>query len=466
MGISWQALGDTVFLVSRDGDRPLLYAPLQGLVLEANDAYVERFRAALGADEDAARAIGLEPETVADLARVPDEVRRTFDPVWPEVFEPTSVTLFLTHKCTLRCVYCYCEGGAGRDIDWPVLERAVRFALDNAKRLGRDARVAFHGGDVGACWPLFRRAVEFVEAESAAAGVKTSMSIGTNGFYTEEQAAYIAAHIASATVSIDGTPTVHDRSRITPGGGPSLATVLRSLAIFESEGLSYSIRMTVTAESLPALAESMAYLCENTHARTIRAEPLYARGRATVSHLQAPDPEAFVAAYRQARTVAERYGRQLTYSGARISGPAPAFCSFARPTFGVTPDGDLTCCYEILHPDDPLATEFFYGHIEPDGSAIVVDEEQVAAIRAGAKARRQGCAHCFCVYACAGDCAAKTIDSGRGDGESTGRCEITRALVYDMLGRALAGEDPTRPSRDTPRAAPGAVGPHIRVEQS
>jgi uncharacterized protein len=439
MSVSWRPLGDTTFLITRPSRLPLLYAPLQDLVMEVNDAYARHFQAALDGDADSARAIGVEPGMLEALAVVTPNARKKFNPSWPEAFEPTSVTLFLTHKCTLRCTYCYCEGGSGRDIDWPVLEASVLFALENAARLGRDLTVAFHGGDVGAVWPLFQRAVEFIEAAAADADVNVTMNTGTNGLYSESQATYIAQHMGSATVSIDGLPEVHDRYRVTPGSGPSLEMILRSVRIFENNGLAYTIRMTVTAESLPLLTESVEYLCEHTKAQVIRAEPMYSRGRASASELEAPRPHAFVEAFREASMVAHTRGRQLTYSGARPGGVVPAFCTYPSPTFGVTPDGDLSCCYEVLRPDDPLSGEFFYGHVEADGSAIHVDHSKIATIRNVAAQRRAACAGCFCVFSCAGDCAAKAFDGGRLAGEMSTRCEITRALVLDMLEDALGG---------------------------
>ncbi len=434
-----EVLAPGVFVVSAGNESLFFYVPLQGLVLEVNAEYVTQFRRALAGDPGAAVAIGLSREELARFSDVPEAMSSVLSPAWPEEFEPTSVTLFLTHKCTLRCTYCYCDGGVGRDMSWPVLERAVRFTLENAKRLGRDLRVAFHGGDVGACWPLFVRAVEFIEGAAASAGVRHRFSIGTNGYYTADQADYLAAHIHDATVSIDGVASVHDACRVTASGGASLARVLDTVRVFEREGVGYAIRMTVTAGSVGLLAESVAFLCEHTQARTIRAEPMYVRGRAIDSVLMPPEPDEFVAAFREASAVARGFGRRLTYSGARIEAGAAAFCSYPRPTFGVTPDGDLTCCYEVLHPDDPLREEFFYGHIEPDGSAIMVDTARVDAIRAGAVRRRTGCAGCFCVYSCAGDCAAKT--DGAGDrGPTRARCAITRTLVADLLRSALAGE--------------------------
>jgi uncharacterized protein len=145
----------------------------------------------------------------------------------------------------------------------------------------------------------------------------------------------------------------------------------------------------------------------------------------------------------------------LTYSGARLGGVFGSFCSYPAPTFGVTPEGNLTCCYEILHPDDPLRDPFFYGHIPPDGSSITVDNGRVAAIRSWARERREECAHCFCVYACAGDCAAKVMDSGLPRGQTPTRCRITQALVHDMLKAVLSGENPLQPAMVADRGGSG-----------
>ncbi len=442
MDINWQALSKNVFLISADRSKSILYAPLQGLIMEVNQAYLDRFRQALGGNADAGRAVGLAPEILEQLIQTPPAAERRLNPQWPEAFEPTSVTVFLSHQCTLRCAYCYCRGGEGGDMPRPVFERAIRFTLEHARRQQRDFHLSFHGGDVGACWPFFQECVAFIKRVCGEAGVKPVLSLGTNGFYTEEQADYIATHINNATVSIDGIPAVHDRYRVAVGGRPSLAETLRSTRIFEAKGMAYSVRMTVTRDSLPLLPECVEHICRNTHAGTIRAEPLYSRGRAASSKLETPDPGAFVAAFREARRVAQDHRRILSYSGARLSGVYSSFCSYPAPTFGVTPEGHLTCCYEVLHPGDPLRNPFFYGHIPLDGSRVVVDAERVAAIRAWAKQRREACAHCFCVFACAGDCAAKVMDGASPAGEVPKRCHITRALVSDMLNAVLSGKNP------------------------
>lgn len=440
MDVTWQVLSPNVFLISGGDSRFVLYAPLRGVIMEVNRAFVERFEKALRGDAEAAAALGLDLAVVEGFIQTPASARRQFEPEWPDAFEPTSVTVFLTHKCTLQCAYCYCHGGEGLDMPWPVFECATRFVLANAKKQGREFRLSYHGGDVGACWPLFVESVAFVERECAAAGVKPVLSLGTNGFYSAAQARYIAEHVGEATVSIDGAPDVHDACRATAAGGPSLARTLETVKVLDEHRVPYSVRMTVTDASLPALAGSVEFICRNTRAGTIRAEPLYSRGRAASSCLRPPEPEAFVAAFRAAHDVARRHGRLLAYSGARLTGVFGSFCSYPSPTFGVTPEGNLTCCYEVLHPGDPLRDPFFYGRIPPDGSRIDVDPQRVAAIRAWARQRRDACADCFCVPACAGDCAAKVMDGALPPDETPRRCRITRALVLDLIRAALAGE--------------------------
>jgi uncharacterized protein len=167
--------------------------------------------------------------------------------------------------------------------------------------------------------------------------------------------------------------------------------------------------------------------------------------------------------FREARAVAKEHGRLLEYSGARLSGVFGSFCSYPSPTFGVTPEGNLTCCYEILHPEDPLSPLFFYGRMPADGSSITVDQARVGAIRALARLRRVDCARCFCVLACAGDCAAKVTDTALSTDEAPGRCRITRALVHDMLLAILAGGDPLQASAgwakgNAPSTAGGCLG--------
>ena len=63
--------------------------------------------------------------------------------------EPTSVTLFLTTACNLRCTYCYASAGdtPTRVMSLEVARRGIEFVLRNALELGREEiEIAYHGG--------------------------------------------------------------------------------------------------------------------------------------------------------------------------------------------------------------------------------------------------------------------------------------------------------------------------------
>ena len=152
--------------------------------------------------------------------------------------------------------------------------------------------------------------------------------------------------------------------------------------------------------------------------------------------MSSPDPWAFIRAFRKAREVAVHHQRDLSYSGARVGGLACSFCAYPNPTFGVTNDGNLTSCYEVLHADDPLRGVFFYGSLECDGR-LTVDWERVRKIRRTTLELRNNCLSCFCAFSCAGGCAAKMLDGRSYRPAETARCIISREMTSDLLMELL-----------------------------
>lgn len=436
----YEMLRPGIYAIRAAGSKPLIYAPLQGIVLQGNDALCRIFKGCHSPPPEALAAIGLTEHQFATFCMAPQEAQAYLEPRWPETFEPTDVTLFLTQACTMSCSYCYCHGGKGSSMPWERAKAALDLAIGNARRLKRHFSLNLHGGDVGACWPLFQACVRYVEAQCGTA-LPYDISLGTNGLYSEEQVRYICEHTHSATVSIDGTPDVHDRYRRTVGGKPTAAAILKTVKIMERRGYRFSFRMTVTAESVDWLPESVDYLCANSAVKLIRAEPMYERGRAQDQALLSPDPWNFIRGFRRAREVAASYQRTLSYSGSRIGGLACSFCSYPNPTFGVTHDGNLTSCYEVLHTDDPLRDSFFYGLLECDGR-LTVDWERVRRIRHGALELRNNCLNCFCAFSCAGGCAVKMMDGPSCSPADPARCIISRELTSDLLMELL---DPSKP---------------------
>ncbi|MBI4557786.1 MAG: hypothetical protein HY706_09390 [Candidatus Hydrogenedentes bacterium] len=139
------ANGHDVFVLPREAGH-IVYAPLVGRVVYANDECVAQLKKYLETGD----ASVVSPDTIARLGGLEWLHGRTPPIPLPldRHFHPTSVTLFLTNRCNLRCTYCYAEAGEfeGVEIAPEVYRAAIDLVVRNAQRAGRRPRIALHGG--------------------------------------------------------------------------------------------------------------------------------------------------------------------------------------------------------------------------------------------------------------------------------------------------------------------------------
>ncbi len=116
--------------------------------------------------------------------------------------------------------------------------------------------------------------------------------------------------------------------------------------------------MTVVAEQIERLPDSVAYVCEHFRPRRIQVEPAYQLGR----WREAPSAEtaSFIPAYRAAQDVPRALGRSITFSGARLGLLTNHFCAVSQDGFALSPDGNVTACYEAFAEDLSFAERFFW----------------------------------------------------------------------------------------------------------
>jgi uncharacterized protein len=359
----------------------------------------------------------------------------------PGPFQPTTVSLFLTEDCTLRCRYCYAHGGKSRQtMLWDIVTGVIDVIFDNAAAAGRDTvAVNFHGGDVGAAWPLFVRTRDYLRDKERSLGIQVLTSVGTNGVLDHAQRLWLTENINSATLSVDGPPAIHDFHRILPDGSPSSGFVMKTMEHFDQVKFRYGIRSTITAETVSRMEEIVHFLCSTSAAKRIQMEPMFPRGRAAGSDIRAPEAQEFVDNFRKARKVAAGFGRTLSYSGARLEVLTNVFCKACGDSAVVTPSGDVTSCYEVADAKDPLAQVFFFGRYDSQTRSFAVDEQRRARLFGLSVLDKPCCQDCFCKWHCAGDCPAKVLHAkSAGTQDLPDRCLINRELTKDQLVAALA----------------------------
>lgn len=422
------------------GDQVIVYAPLLSVVMVvdqvANNILADLYHGTfVQADADNAEFIS----TLMDLHLVngpSGELHRDGDHKPP--FAPREVTLFLTTACNLRCLYCYANGGESpRLMDATLACRAVDFVRDNARREQADHFVVgFHGGgEPTAAWDLLVQVVEYASSLASSATPKARFAIATNGVMPAEHAAWLAAHVHDINVSLDGLSEVQNRLRPHAAGVDSFAPVATTLDIFTAANLAFGVRMTVDRESLPHLEAAVRFLIERTSVRTIHAEPVFMCGRSLRSGMTLPDADAFCQEFLRLYPLLADKGVELYYSGARRNLVTDIFCKAAGEAMAITPEGDVTSCYEVCSRHDPRAATFFIGRYDTGCNRFVFDEDRLSALRRLTVSACPECSDCFCKYHCAGDCPAKRAYAQ--DTTRAYRCHINRTLTRAQIVRLL-----------------------------
>jgi len=355
--------------------------------------------------------------------------------------EPASISLFLTTACNLRCTYCYASAGnaAAKFMTMETARRGIDFVAANAARRRMPSLdVNYHGGGEPAMnWPVLTGSFEHAKRRAAELNLEPRCSLATNGVLSDERIDWIVAHLKGASVSCDGLPAVHDRCRLTVSGTGSSQRVVHTLRRFDAAQFNYGVRLTVTAEHIRTVADSVEFLCSEFRPASIQVEPVYTMGRGATQ--ASAESDQFIEAYRAAAVRAQAHGRRMHFSGARLGSLTNHFCSASRDNFCLSADGNVTSCFEAFSEDGAHASVFFYGRPDSAGNGYVFDETVLGNLRRQAVENREYCRGCFAKWSCGGDCYYKWL-AGSGGGEFNGsaRCHIIRELTRDQILEKIA----------------------------
>ena len=168
---------------------------------------------------------------------------------------PKTITLILTESCNLNCIYCYEHNKAPKVMSF----ETAKNILDN-ELTGRDPEVSviidLFGGEPFLNFDLMKRIVDYVCSEYGTDGIQFFTT--TNGTLVHgEVQEWLKAHkdIFTCGISIDGTERAHNINRSNSFSKIDIDFFLKT---YPGQG----VKMTISKESLPYLAESVIYLTE------------------------------------------------------------------------------------------------------------------------------------------------------------------------------------------------------------
>jgi sulfatase maturation enzyme AslB (radical SAM superfamily) len=167
-----------------------------------------------------------------------------------------SFGVVVTADCNLRCRYCYQDRKQPAFMSWPTLSAAVElFARAGRRR----ARLSFLGGEPLLAFPTIARAVR--RAGRRFPKRRPRFALTTNGLLlTEPRLAFLEQHRFEVQISCDGMPAAQELR--SPGSFARLDRLLDDIRSRHRAFLRRHVTLaaTVTARTVPWLADSFAYL--------------------------------------------------------------------------------------------------------------------------------------------------------------------------------------------------------------
>ncbi len=167
--------------------------------------------------------------------------------------------------CNLRCEYCfylekchlYPDVKRHRMSD-EILEQLVKSYVTTAQPA---YSFAWQGGEPTLMGVEFFRKITALQEKHGRSGAVVANGLQTNAtLIDDELAQHLARYRFLLGCSLDGPAEIHDRYRLTTGGKPSHAKVLKGLGTLKRHGVEFNILVLVSRANVRQAAEVYHYL--------------------------------------------------------------------------------------------------------------------------------------------------------------------------------------------------------------
>ena len=187
---------------------------------------------------------------------------------------PTGIAPVLqvhpSRRCNIACAHCYSSSGprVREELRFEILSACLEDAVDLGYR-----QLAVSGGE-----PLLYGSLGGILSCARALGMVTTIT--SNGMLiTPGRWEPLASLVDVVAISIDGTPSEHDRIRCRDG---AFARTVANLKVVRSSGVPFGIIFTLTQHNVDSL-EFVVRLAAEHGARSVQVHPLTLHGRAATT---------------------------------------------------------------------------------------------------------------------------------------------------------------------------------------
>jgi len=172
-----------------------------------------------------------------------------------------NLTLFLNHRCNLRCSYCYTGRKFHRPMTRQVMERAVELGLGLSEH--GFMMLTFFGGEPMMEPDLMEAAVLFAKERGEARGVRIFPGLATNGTLLDSRRLKLLKEYEfQVQLSLDGCPAAQDATRRFRNGRSSAARVEQNLRTLLAEGFNPRVLSVIDPDNVDQLGPSFDYFMD------------------------------------------------------------------------------------------------------------------------------------------------------------------------------------------------------------
>ena len=328
------------------------------------------------------------------------------------------LVLLVTTACNARCVYCYRDDEAPREMTPDV----AYAALDLALRSGEPFHVQLAGGEPTLAPDL----VERIGARLRETGAAATLAIQTNGTCINARFVEICRRYRiDVGISVDGPPETQERLR------GQAAAVFHGLAFLAEAGITARVTTVLTSENSDQLARLALALSSYGNITGFGLDALVDKGRAVLNKDLSPDKNHVISGIRDLvntmLTLEKNHRsrlrwRELDAARAALAGTVREhdYCHACRgESLTVHPDGTVYPCAQTV--GDPSAAV---------GTVFNVDWERLRGFYGNIRMEGE-CADCPLSGRCPGDCPSRLrYNAMRKD---AAMCTIYRTIAAEIV---------------------------------
>lgn len=325
-----------------------------------------------------------------------------------------ALCLNISHNCSLRCEYCFADGGSysgeRMNMSKEVALKAIDFLVARSGSR-RNLEVDFFGGEPLLNMDVVKETVKYARSIEGRHGKNFRFTITTNAYaLSDEDIEFFNKEMYNVVLSIDGRKDVHNRVRKTAGGQDSFDKIVENALRFrKSRGdKQYYIRGTFTSFNKDFATDAL-YL-NDLGFDQISLEPvvLPQSHRLAISEQDVPQLveqyEILAKEYIERRKTEKWFNFfhfMIDVSGGPCESKRLVGCGAGNEYLAISPDGKIYPCHQFDGKPDYVIGNVLTGEFD----------DRLPKIFASANlTTKPECMKCWAKYYCSGGCSANSVN--------------------------------------------------------